>query len=136
MFSPKLTFWQKLDGLLLLNVYFMPLISLASLLVGAYLILSSSALAIALWFVVPISMYSFVGNYAPFFEIGVGAYVDGRKQVQWLAPLLVISFLFDMPICAKALMRLILDKARGRCVWAKTEHVGDTVCQPQTLLSQ
>ncbi len=132
IYSPKLSFWQKIDGLLLLNVYFMPLISLASLLVGAYLILSSSIITIALWFVVPISMYSFVGNYAPFFEIGIGAYLDGRKQVQWLAPLLIFSFLFNMPICAKALLSLIIDKATGRrSHWVKTEHGGDTVCNTQ-----
>jgi cellulose synthase/poly-beta-1,6-N-acetylglucosamine synthase-like glycosyltransferase len=129
IYSTKLRFWQKIDGLLLLNVYFMPLISLASLLVGAYLIFSSSIISIALWFVVPISMYSFVGNYAPFFEIGIGAYLDGRKQVQWLAPLLIFSFLFNMPICAKALLSLIVDKATGRSShWAKTEHAGDVVC--------
>lgn len=92
--SERMPFRQKLDGLLVLNIYFMPLITLLSLFTGAYLILSGSTVATALWFVVPVSVYGFVGNYAPFFEVGIGAYLDGRKQMQWLAPLLIF-FLFS-----------------------------------------
>jgi len=25
-----------------------------------------------------------VGNFAPFFEVGIGAYLDGRKRIYWL----------------------------------------------------
>ena len=112
--SKHLTFKQKIDGLLLLHVYFMPLITMCSLLVGAYLIISGSIVAPALWFVVPVSIYCFVGNYAPFFEVGIGAYLDGRKEIQWLAPLLIFSFFFNMLICVKAFFSLILDKILGR----------------------
>jgi cellulose synthase/poly-beta-1,6-N-acetylglucosamine synthase-like glycosyltransferase len=124
--SKHLNFRQKLDSLLLLHVYFMPLISLVSLMIGAYLIFSHLAIAETLWFLVPISMYSFVGNYAPFFEVSVGAYLDDRKQVQWLTPLMVFSFLFNMPICASAFLSLVFDKLTGRKNhWVKTEHVGN-----------
>lgn len=93
----------------------MPLISLASLLIGAYLILSSSIITIALWFVVRFRCITLWGIITLlFFEIGIGAYLDGRNQVQWLAPLLIFSFLFNMPICAKALLSLIIYKATGR----------------------
>jgi cellulose synthase/poly-beta-1,6-N-acetylglucosamine synthase-like glycosyltransferase len=127
--SKKLTFRQKVDGMLLLNVYFMPLLTLVSLGIGAYLILTGSIVSGALWLVVPASVYSFVGNYAPFFEIGVGAYLDGRKQMQWLASLLIFSFLLNTVICAKALLSLLCDKALGRrSRWAKTEHLGNSNC--------
>ncbi len=123
--SERMPFRQKLDGLLVLNIYFMPLITLLSLFTGAYLILSGSTVATALWFVVPVSVYGFVGNYAPFFEVGIGAYLDGRKQMQWLAPLLIFSFLVSMLICGKAFLSLIIDKIIGRSsLWVKTEHVG------------
>ncbi len=127
--SEHLTFRQKLDGLLLLHVYFMPLLTMCSLLVGAYLIISGSIVAPALWFVVPISMYCFVGNYAPFFEVGIGAYLDGRKEIQWLAPLLIFSFLFSMLICVKAFFSLVIDKILGRkSPWVHTIHSGNGNC--------
>jgi cellulose synthase/poly-beta-1,6-N-acetylglucosamine synthase-like glycosyltransferase len=124
-----LTLRQKLDSLLLLHVYFMPLISLVSLIIGAYLLFAHLAIAETLWFVVPVSMYSFVGNYAPFFEVSIGAYLDKRRQAQWLTPLMIFSFLLNMPICAKAFLSLIYDKLTGRRnYWVKTEHLGNTAC--------
>jgi len=70
-----------------------------------------------------------VGNYAPFFEVGIGAYLDGRKEIQWLAPLLIFSFFFNMLICFKAFSSVILDKILGKTsTWAKTEHVGIGNC--------
>jgi len=123
--SKRMTLKEKVDGLLLLHIYFMPLITLFSMLVGAYLILSGSAIAVTLWFVVPVSIYSFVGNYAPFFEVGIGAYLEGRRQVQWLAPLLIFSFFYSMLICAKAFFDLIVGQVvGGQSVWVKTEHAG------------
>jgi cellulose synthase/poly-beta-1,6-N-acetylglucosamine synthase-like glycosyltransferase len=127
--SNRLTFRQKLDSVLLLHVYFMPLISLVSLIIGVYLFFAHFAIAETLWFVVPVSMYSFVGNYAPFFEVSIGAYLDKRRQVQWLTPLMIFSFLFNMPICAKAFLSLIFDKLTGRRDhWVKTEHLGNKTC--------
>lgn len=133
--SKHLTFRQKVDGMLLLNVYFMPLLTLVSLGIGAYLIVTGSILSSSLWLVAPTSVYSFVGNYAPFFEIGVGAYLDGRRQIQWLAPLLIFSFILNTLICGKAFLSLIVDKAlRRRSVWVKTEHTGtaNSYIQKQT----
>jgi cellulose synthase/poly-beta-1,6-N-acetylglucosamine synthase-like glycosyltransferase len=125
--SKRLTLIQKLDGLLLLNIYFMPILTLIALLTGVYLIATTSLISSVLWLVVPISIYSFVGNYAPFFEIGIGAYLDGRKQIQWLAPLLIFSFLFNTIICTKALFSLICDKIlRRQSLWVKTEHLGNS----------
>jgi len=48
------------------------------------------------WAFVPFSLYSFVGNLAPFFEVGVGAYLDGRTRAHWLIPLLIFVFLYNI----------------------------------------
>ena len=88
--SRKLNLKEKIDGLLLLHIYFLPILTLLSLVLGVPLILFSTPVAQVLWFFVPISLYSFVGNFAPFFEVGIGAYLDGRKRVQWLAPLMIL----------------------------------------------
>ena len=83
---------EKIDGLLLLHIYFMPILILFSFFVGSLLIFNGSSIAGLLWFTIPLSFYSFVGNYAPFFEIGIGVYLDGRKRIQWLMPFLLFSF--------------------------------------------
>ena len=126
--STKLKPKEKIDGLLLLNVYFMPLIVLASIIVGVPLIfLDSSRFAGALWFLVPISIYSFVGNFAPFFEVGVGAHLDGRQRIQWLIPLLIFTFVYNIPICLKAFLDLLSAKIlrRNQNRWVKTAHLGN-----------
>jgi hypothetical protein len=73
-----------------------------------------------------ISVYSSVGNFAPFFEVGIGAYLDGRQRIYWLIPLLLLTFMFSMLICTKALIDLIVFKVSGKeChAWAKTLHNG------------
>src|SRR3990172_10777820 len=126
--SKNLRAKEKLDGLLLLNVYFMPLIALLAFIVGSFLIFSGSSFPVGiLWFSVPVSFYSFVGNFAPFFEIGIGAYLDGRTRTQWLVPLLIFTFLFNVPICMKAFLNLLASKIlrRDHNVWVKTRHLGN-----------
>ncbi len=123
--SKKLSLKEKIDGLLLLHIYFVPILTLLSLVLGIPLILYSSPGAQILWFFVPISLYSFVGNFAPFFEVGIGAYLDGRKRVQWLTPLMLFVFLYNMLICSKALVDVLIGLIRGKQGdWAKTEHLG------------
>ncbi len=126
--SKNLKLKEKTDGLLLLNVYFMPLIALLSLIVGVPLIyLKSSQLLNTLWITIPVSLYSFVGNFAPFFEVGIGAYLDGRTRTQWLIPLLIFTFLYNIPICTKAFLDVLTSKIlrRNHNVWTKTTHFGN-----------
>jgi cellulose synthase/poly-beta-1,6-N-acetylglucosamine synthase-like glycosyltransferase len=126
--SKKLRVKEKIDGLLLLNVYFMPLVVLLSFIIGIPLIFfESSKIVGALWFSVPISLYSFVGNFAPFFEVGIGAYLDGRTRTQWLIPLLIFTFFYNIPICAKAFLDLLVSaiKRKNHSTWVKTPHLGN-----------
>jgi hypothetical protein len=114
--------------LLLLNVYFMPVIALVSFIVGVSLILfESSTLVGALWFSMPIFLYSSVGNFAPFFEVGIGAYLDGRTRIQWLIPLLIFTFFYNIPICTKAFLDLVISKIlrKDHAIWVKTSHLGN-----------
>jgi cellulose synthase/poly-beta-1,6-N-acetylglucosamine synthase-like glycosyltransferase len=68
--SKKLSAKEKIDGLLILHVYFVPIITLLSFFASlSLMLLGSSQLVSIFWFFVPISFYSFVGNFAPFFEI-------------------------------------------------------------------
>ncbi|NWF87009.1 glycosyltransferase family 2 protein [Candidatus Bathyarchaeota archaeon] len=129
--SNKLTLKEKIDGLLLLNTYFMPVLALFSWVVGVplFFIKSPQWFSIA-WASVPISLYSFVGNFAPFFEVGIGTYLDGRKRAQWLIPLLIFAFLYNILICTKALTDLAISKLlrKNSNHWAKTAHSGNGNC--------
>ncbi|MBT0160047.1 glycosyltransferase family 2 protein [Candidatus Bathyarchaeota archaeon A05DMB-2] len=129
--SRKLNLKAKIDGLLLLNMYFVPVVTLVAFLVGVSLILSgASQLFSALWLFVPVSFYSLAGNFAPFFEIGVGAYLDGRTRIQFLIPLLFLAYMYNIFICTKALLDLFAAKLLGKkqVNWAKTRHFGDRNC--------
>ena len=126
--SNSLGFREKLDGLLLLNVYFMPVLVLCSWIIGALLLFLKSPQWLSMvWTIMPIFLYSFVGNFAPFFEVGIGAYLDGRTRAQWLLPLLIFTFLYNIPICTKALLDLAISKIFGRNCnhWTKTPHSGN-----------
>jgi cellulose synthase/poly-beta-1,6-N-acetylglucosamine synthase-like glycosyltransferase len=126
--SRKLSWKEKLDGELVLHIYFLPVLTLFALFLGASLVLlEPSTLVYALWFFVPISLYSAVGNFAPFFEVGVGVYLDGRTRLQWLIPLLIFLYLYNIVICTKALLDLCASRIRRTETidWEKTRHLGD-----------
>jgi cellulose synthase/poly-beta-1,6-N-acetylglucosamine synthase-like glycosyltransferase len=126
--SNNLRLRQKIDGLLLLNIYFIPVLALLSWIVGVPLFfLHPSQWFGMFWAFIPISLYSFVGNFAPFFEVGIGAYLDGRNRAQWLIPLLIFTFLYNISICTKALIDLIVSKITGKNSnhWEKTAHSGN-----------
>ncbi|MEM3823298.1 MAG: hypothetical protein QXH87_00005, partial [Candidatus Bathyarchaeia archaeon] len=129
--SKKLGLKEKIDGLLLLGVYFLPVVVLFSWITGVSLMcLKFSQHLSPFWVASSITIYSSIGNFAPFYEIGVGAYLDGRKRVQWLIPLLLFTLLYNIPICTKALIDIVISKIMGKNNnhWAKTEHSGNGNC--------
>ena len=109
------------------NQYFMPVFVLLSWIVGVPLFFLRPLPWFGLfWAFALISLYSFVGNFAPFFEIGIGAYLDGRKRIYWLIPLLFITFFINIAICAKVFLELCISRIIGKrqFVWKKTLHNG------------
>jgi cellulose synthase/poly-beta-1,6-N-acetylglucosamine synthase-like glycosyltransferase len=128
--SKNLRLREKVDGFLLLNVYFIPIFAALAWILGAALfLLQPLAWVNILWMTVPISFYSSVGNFAPFFEVGIGAYLDGRNRICWLIPLLLLTFLLNVLICTTAFLDLCLSKITGkkRHTWTKTVHNGNGI---------
>ena len=126
--SKNLRLREKVDGFLLLNIYFVPLFAALAWILGASLFMFQPLEWMnVLWMVVPISFYNSVGNFAPFFEVGIGSYLDGRKRICWLIPLLFLTFMFNVLICTKALLDLCLSRITGkkRHTWQKTVHNGN-----------
>jgi cellulose synthase/poly-beta-1,6-N-acetylglucosamine synthase-like glycosyltransferase len=127
--SNNLQVKEKIDALLLLNIYFMPILVLLSGITWFSLFfLEPSQWFTVLWSFIPISLYSFVGNFAPFFEVGTGLYLDGRTRACLLIPLLPFIFLYNIVICTKALADLFISKItrKNDNHWEKTIHNGNS----------
>ena len=125
--SKRLRAKSKIDALLLLNIYFLPVLVLLSWFLSIPLAFSSSQWLSIGWCAVSLSVYGFVGNAAPFFEVGTGAYLDGRTRAHWLISLLFFTFVYNVPISAKAFLDLLLSRIlhRNTAAWFKTTHSGD-----------
>ena len=114
---------MKLDALLCLGVYFVPL------LVGLSWILSGAA--VILGFPLPtwtlslsaLSIFSALGNFAPIFEIIAGATLEGAHRALLWLPLIPVIYVVNVIICAKALWDLALQRTYR---WAHTDHNGAT----------
>jgi hypothetical protein len=67
-----------------------------------------------------------MGNFSPFFEVGIGAYMDERTRICWLIPLLFLTFIVNVLICTKALIDLSFCKItrKKKHKWSKTVHNG------------
>jgi cellulose synthase/poly-beta-1,6-N-acetylglucosamine synthase-like glycosyltransferase len=128
--SPVLTFWQKVDGLLLLGVYATPLLILIGWLTGIFTYLAGAPwwcyLFPAILFVFA---YNSIGNFAVFAEAGGSLFLDQRRRSIWLLPLVLLDLLANVWICSKAFFQAILLRQR-RCeqvkppVWTKTQKRG------------
>lgn len=125
--SKNLRLREKIDGLLLLHVYFVPVLIGLAWILGAvsYFIYSPWWIA-SFWITLSIFVYSAVGNFAPFFEVGIGAYLDRRVRIYWLMPLLLPSFIYNVLICTKAFLDLCISRVTGnkQHPWTKTLHNG------------
>jgi len=126
--SSNLRLREKVDGFLLLSVYFVPILVGLSWVLGAFIFFFAPADWFDwCWGLLPIFAYSSVGNFALFFELGVGVYLDGRVRLGWLMPVLLLSFVVNVVVCVWALLNLgfwRIVRNGKRHVWVKTLHNG------------
>jgi cellulose synthase/poly-beta-1,6-N-acetylglucosamine synthase-like glycosyltransferase len=125
--STNMSLREKIDGVLVLSVYFLPILVMLSWFLGAVIFFLYPANWFdSVWSVLPIFAFSGIGNFALFFEIGVGLYLDNRSRASWLMPTLFLSFLFNVIVCLKAFFDVVIAKAVGRDKheWIKTFHNG------------
>jgi cellulose synthase/poly-beta-1,6-N-acetylglucosamine synthase-like glycosyltransferase len=133
--SSKLSLKQKIDGLLLLNIYFMPVL----------IMISWTLLLLGFIFKLPVSIpfeiafttlifFTIHGNLAPFIEVIAAALRERQKKLILLIWLLMISYLLNMVISTVALIELLFNKITGRNSnqWQKTVHNGDCDLKMQT----
>jgi len=127
--AEHLSMYEKAELTLLLCIYFMPIMVLAAWLVGVGAYLAHEAPFFAAngryyFFILSVFTYSAVGNFAPFFEVGSGAYLDNRKQLLWLLPALSFAFVIMVFCCTKAAIDLLLLREK-EYRWVRTLHRGN-----------
>lgn len=120
--SPYLTMGQRVDGLLLLFVFVIPLVMLLGwgLALGLYFLNAGSLLSQ----VIPIfalMVYGTLGNFAAFFEIVVAVLIDGNRKRLRLLPFNLLGFFVSLFAISGAVWSLFLDGLLKRdMVWDKT----------------
>jgi len=120
--SHYLTHREKLDGVLLLGIYLLPLILLLGLIDSFILFYlgSMGVLNISLIILV-LAVYNLFGNTGPFFQIAIGVLLDGGKERLRLLPLVMISFVVYLFSTSRGGFDAILDTIFNRVpVWVKT----------------
>ena len=120
--SPYLGVAAKLDGLLLLGVYAMsPLLLLGWMVSITLSYLDRTALTDGALALFGLMLYSALGNFAAFFEIGAAVRLDGKRNRIRLLPLNQFGFLVSMVSISRATVNQWLDGLLSRELkWDKT----------------
>jgi cellulose synthase/poly-beta-1,6-N-acetylglucosamine synthase-like glycosyltransferase len=106
--SNVLTFWQKVDGILLLGVYATPLLIFIGWLIGIFTYLDGGPWWGSLFpAVIFVFAYNCIGNLAVFSEVGGSLYLDQRKRSIWLLPLMFLDLLGNVWVCSRAFFKAI-----------------------------
>lgn len=126
MKSKNLTLREKLDGFLLLNVYFVPVLVGFGWLLGALSFLLGYGLWAGYTALLVTLIYLASGNIAPLSEVIVGAILDKRGRLCRYLPFMLFAFFLNVLVCTKALIDLLIEKTCGRpsAKWDKTVHKG------------
>ncbi|MDQ3270851.1 MAG: glycosyltransferase family 2 protein [Pseudomonadota bacterium] len=120
--SAYLTPAQRIDGLLLLFVFVIPLVMLAGwcLALGLYFLNAGSLLS-SLIPIFALMIYGTLGNFAAFFEIVIAVLIDGNRRRLRLLPFNMLGFLVSLFAISGAVWSLLLDRIFEReMVWDKT----------------
>ena len=120
--SPYLDMKQRIDGLLLLFVFIVPLVMLFGwcLALGLYFMNAGSLLS-QLIPVFALMVYGTLGNFAAFFEIVIAVLLDGHRRRLRLLPFNMLGFLISLFAISGAVWSSVLDRLLKReMVWDKT----------------
>jgi cellulose synthase/poly-beta-1,6-N-acetylglucosamine synthase-like glycosyltransferase len=120
--SPWISMRERIDGLMLLFIFAMPLALLAGwILVVALYFLDASSLLLAFIPLLALMTYSTLGNFATFFEMVVAVLLDGNRKRARLLPLNLMGFVVSLFAICQSVAGAVADRISGRgLVWDKT----------------
>ncbi len=122
--SPYLSWPEKVDGVLLLLVYFMPVLQLMGMLDSLGLFFGGEMqLFSGAGFFFFGSVYGALGTFAPFYQVGVSCLIDGSRQRLFFLPFLIFTFYFYLWYISCGFFQAIGDMLTSRqAAWEKTER--------------
>ena len=120
--SRYLSLTAKIDGVLLLFIYMVPLVLLMGIVDAvALFFLNQVQLFESVFLFLAISGFNLFGNFAPFYQIGVASILDGFTHRIKLLPFILFNFLFNLITSANGAVDAIIDLiTRREAIWAKT----------------
>ena len=120
--AKNLSLSEKIDGVLLMGIFFIPLLILIALPVTLTLFfMGEMNLINTIIIFLLVAAYNAFGNFAPFFQIGTAAFIDGTRMRVTLLPFFFFSFLYNILYVSLGSITSILDVAFNRDpVWQKT----------------
>ncbi len=108
--SKHLSFKEKLDGTLLLFIYFVPVLMIFGIAVSLALFFLEEMNLINFFFIfIMVAGYNSFGNFAPFYQIGTAAFIDGTHERVKLLPLFFFCFLYNVLYVAKGTLAALTD---------------------------
>ncbi len=120
--TKHLNFKEKVDGVLLLLIYLIPLIMIIGIPVSLALFFMGQMDIFDFVFIfILVAAYNSFGNFAPFFQIGTASFIDGATHRIKLLPLFFFCFLFNVLYISKGSGSAFLDVIFKRTPeWQKT----------------
>jgi cellulose synthase/poly-beta-1,6-N-acetylglucosamine synthase-like glycosyltransferase len=120
--SPWVSARERLDGLLLLNIFLMqPLLLLGWLLaIGLYYLDASASLTLLIPTPVLV-VYGAVGGFSVFLQMAYAVLIDGHRERIRLLPIQLLNFVGSLPTVSMAWLSSLKDELTGQeLVWHKT----------------
>ncbi len=122
--SPFLSFAEKLDALMLLLIYTVPVFLFTGIIDSVILFfLGEMQIIESLLVFVFVAVYNSFGNFAPFYQIGTASLLDGVTHRIRLLPFLMFYFLLNIWTITGGFVLAVGDRIRNRQVeWEKTKR--------------
>jgi cellulose synthase/poly-beta-1,6-N-acetylglucosamine synthase-like glycosyltransferase len=127
--SRYVTARERLDGLLLLNIFLMQPLLLLGWVIAAAMYYLNSADVMTLF--IPgtlLLIYSAVGGFSAFLQMTYAVLLDGHRQRIRLLPLQMLNFVASLPTVSLAFGSTVMDRfSRRELVWNKTPRYSKQV---------
>lgn len=121
LFNPRVSPFEKVDGLLLLGVYIMPPLFILGWILALGLFYAGEQLPHGAVAILAVTSYGALGNFAAFFEIAAGARLDNSRVRIRLLPFNLFGFIVGLISVTRAVLAQLFTLFKSReLMWHKT----------------
>jgi len=122
--SRTVTWRERLDGILLLNIFLVQPLLLFGWVAAIFIYYLNGAQTLT--FFIPailLVIFSAVGGLSVFLQMAYGVLLDGNRQRIRLLPMQMLNFIVSLPVISFALWSSVVENfKRGELVWNKTKR--------------